>query len=89
MSTAPTTDIDDDDERTKWSLWAILAAAVLVLLFGVIAVGTLRGCFYTDPLEAAKTEEEKKKEEEKKRRVSSLLPPPLYNRQNRNRLSSP
>ena len=66
MSTEPATEIDDDDERTTWSLWAIVAAAVLVLLFGVIAVGTLRGCFYTDPQEAAKTEEEEKKEEEKK-----------------------
>ena len=45
------------------------AAALLVLLFGLIAFGTLRGCFYLDPQEAAKLEEErKKKEEEEKKR---------------------
>jgi hypothetical protein len=77
MSTESTPNIDDEEERTKWSLWAILAAAVLVLLFGVIAAGTLRGCFYTDPLEAAKTEEEKKKEEERKKEGEIAIAAPL------------
>ena len=48
--------------------WAIAAAALLVLMFGVIAVGTLRGCFYVDPQEAAKREEEKKKKEDEEKK---------------------
>ena len=58
MSTEPTT----DDEHAKWSPWAIAAAVLLLLLFGVIAVGTLRGCFFVDPQEAAKLDEEAKEE---------------------------
>ena len=61
MSTDPRTILDD--ERTKWSPWAIAAAILLLLIFGVIAVGTLRGCFFVDPQEAAKIAEEKKKKE--------------------------
>jgi hypothetical protein len=50
----------------KWSPWALAAAALLVLLFSVIGVGMFRGCFTTDPLQAAKEEDEKKKKEEEK-----------------------
>jgi hypothetical protein len=63
MSTVPEPDID---ERTRWSVWALAAAALLLLLFGAIAFGTLRGCFYLDPQEAAKREEERKKKEKEK-----------------------
>jgi hypothetical protein len=57
----------DADERTRWSPWAIAAAALLLLLFGAIAFGTIRGCLYLDPQEAAKREEEKKKKEKDKK----------------------
>jgi hypothetical protein len=70
-------DTEELDERTKWTPWAIAAAAVLVLLFGVIAFGTLRGCFYVDPEDAAKLEEEKKKEEEKKEKAEFNISPPV------------
>jgi len=72
------TDSEELDERTKWSPWAIAAAALLVVLFGVIAFGTLRGCFYVDPQEAAKREEElKKKEEEEKKKAEFNIAPPV------------
>ena len=38
------------------------------MLFGVIAIGTLRGCFFTDPQEVAKRDEERKKGAEKKKK---------------------
>ena len=53
-----------DDERTTGSPWAIAAAVFLLMIFGVIAVGTLRGCFFVDPQEVAKQDEEKKKKDE-------------------------
>ncbi len=73
------TDTEPDiDERAKWSLWAIAAAALLVLLFGVIAVGTLRGCFVVDPEEAAEREDEKKKKDaEKKKKDDFEIWPPV------------
>ena len=41
------TDTDElGDERTKWSPWAIAAAAILVLLFGLIAFGTRHPGFF-------------------------------------------
>jgi hypothetical protein len=51
-------------ERAKWSPLAIAAALLLLILFGVITVGTMRGCFFVDPQEAAKREEERKKNED-------------------------
>ena len=66
MSTDPTADIDD--ERTTWSPWAIAAAIVLLLVFGIIAAGTMRGCFFVDPQQAAKDAEEKKKKEEEEKK---------------------
>jgi len=54
----------ETDERSKWSPWAVAAAALLVMLFGVIAFGTMRGCLFVDPQEAAKREEERKKKAE-------------------------
>ena len=62
-ATEPTT-----DERTKWSPWAIAAAVLLLLIFGVIAVGTLRGCFFVDPQEAAKHGRRRKRRKRKRRR---------------------
>lgn len=74
MSSEPTT-----DEPAKWSPWAIAAAALLLLLFSVIAIGTLRGCFFVNPQEAAKREEEQKKKEEekKKEKVDFVIKPPI------------
>ena len=62
----------EDDEPTRWSPWAVAAAAFLLLLFGLIAVGTVRGCFTVSPEEAAKLEEEKKKLEEKKKKEAEF-----------------
>ena len=63
----------DTDERTKWSPWALAAAVLLLVMFGVIAVGTLRGCFYIDPQEAAKREDDRKKKEEDTLRFSMVI----------------
>src|SRR5262245_5812545 len=65
-----------DDERIRWSPWAIAAAILLLLIFGVIAFGTVRGCFFVDPQEAAKPEEEKKKKkkEEEEPELKILAP---------------
>lgn len=60
-----------------WSLWAILAAIVLMMLFGVIAVGMLSGYFNGDPEEVAKLEDDKKKEEEKKKLEEFNLDSPV------------
>ena len=62
MSTAP--DTPEADKSTKWSPWAIAAAVLLAVLFGVIAVAGVRGCLYIDPQEAARLQEERKKKEE-------------------------
>jgi hypothetical protein len=60
-----------NDDRTNWTPWAIVAALLLLLVFGIIAFGTVRGCFFIDPREAAKLadEEKKKKEEEAKKKI--------------------
>src|SRR3954462_13825376 len=58
----------DADERRKWTAWAIAAASLLLLLFSVIAIGTLRGCFFAETQQAADAGEKKKeagKKEEK------------------------
>ena len=68
----------ETDDVAKWSPWAIAAAVLLLALFGVIGVGTLRGCFFVDPLEAAKNEAEKKNKEdaekEKKKEFDVAFP---------------
>ena len=69
MSTEPAQPADD--ERTKWSPWAIAAALILLLIFGVIAFGTVRGCFFVDPQDPAKLEEEQKKKEEEEKKDKS------------------
>src|SRR5262245_37270251 len=58
----------DADERRKWSAWAIAAAALLLLLFSVIMIGTLRGCFFAQAEQSADADEKKKKDEEKKKK---------------------
>ena len=68
-----------DDERSPWSPWAIAAVALLLLVFGVIVVGTVRGCFFVDPTQVSKEELEKKKkeEEEKKKKGEFTIDPPI------------
>src|SRR5688500_5399497 len=71
------TDTEELEEASKWSPWAIAAAVLLLLMFGMIAVGTVRGCFTVDPKEQAKLEAEKKKlaaEKEKKREFDIEFP---------------
>ena len=57
----PPTPNPKPQEATKWSPWAIAAAILLALLFGVIVVAGVRGCLTVDPKEAARLEEERKK----------------------------
>jgi len=39
----------DPDEPQRWSPWAIAAMALLLLVFGMIAFGVLRGCLFAEP----------------------------------------
>src|SRR3954453_6541964 len=66
MTTHATT---ETDERRKWTARAIAAAALLLLLFSVIAIGTLRGCFFAESEQAADAEEKKKKDAEKEKKA--------------------
>src|ERR1700759_4661883 len=68
-----------DERRGKWGPWSIAAALLPLLLFGVIAAGTLRGYFFVSAEDAAKQEEEKKKkeEEEKKQKKDFVIETPL------------
>jgi hypothetical protein len=59
----------EGEERGKWSPWAIAAALLLLLIFGVVAVGTFRGYFFVSAEDAAKQEEERKKKEEEEKKV--------------------
>ncbi|MEX2317307.1 MAG: hypothetical protein WD669_09160 [Pirellulales bacterium] len=56
----------EDEERTPMGWKAIAAAVLLLLLFGLILFGGLRGCATEDPQEAAKREEQAKKGEKEK-----------------------
>ncbi len=68
----------DADERHKWSPWAIAAAALLLLMFGVIAVGTIRGCFFGQSEQADDAGDKKKKEEtEKKKKPDFVIDSPV------------
>jgi len=52
MSNDAETEPEIDDHK-KWTLWAFAAAALLLALFGVIAIGTVRGCFNSNTQQAA------------------------------------
>ncbi len=58
----------ETDEQRKWSLWAIAAAALLLMMFGVIAVGTLRGCLFAGTDQAADAGEKKKRRRPRRKR---------------------
>lgn len=64
----------DTDERRKWTAWAIAAAALLLLMFGVVAVGTLRGCIFAESEQAADATEKKKKEDADKEKKPPVPP---------------
>ncbi len=58
---------DDDDHEHKPLGWkTIAAAAVLLLLFGVVLFGGIRGCASESAQDAAKREEQEKKEAKEK-----------------------
>jgi hypothetical protein len=61
-------DQPEGEERGKWSPWAIAAAIVLLLIFGIVAVGTFRGYFFVSAEDAAKQEDERKKKEEEEKK---------------------
>ena len=71
-----TAETDADDSR-KWSPWTIAAAALLLAMFAIIAVGTLRGCFSADSDQAADADQKKKKEETEKRKEPFELKRPI------------
>ena len=56
----------ETDEHRKWSAWAIAAAALLLLMFGMIAVASLRGCIFGESDQAADATEKKKNGEAEK-----------------------
>jgi hypothetical protein len=62
----------DTTDEHKWSLWAVLAAALLLLIFGIIAIGTVRGCFFAEPEQAA--DADKKEKDEKKEKKPEIEP---------------
>jgi hypothetical protein len=65
---------NDTDERRKWTAWAIAAAALLLLMFSVVAIGTLRGCFFAESEQAADATEKKKKEDAEKAKKPPVPP---------------
>ena len=67
MSDAPIIEPETDEPR-KWSPWAIAATALLLIMFAVIAVGTMRGCMFSATEEAAETGEKKNKAEAEKKK---------------------
>jgi hypothetical protein len=52
--------------RREWSTWAIAGVSLLLVLFTVVSLGTLRGCFFNSSQQADEDGEKKKKEAEKK-----------------------
>jgi hypothetical protein len=64
----------ETDERRKWTPRAIAAAALLLLLFGVIAIGTVRGCFFAESEQAADATAKKKKEDAEKTKKPPVPP---------------
>jgi len=79
MSTDETPE-EVEERRDRWPLWAWVAAALLLMLFGVVGVGIWRGSFFQNAQQAEKDEEDKKgkgkdgKEEEKKKDFEILYP---------------
>ncbi len=73
MSTEPET-----ETKPPWSPWALAAAALMLVMLGVLGIGTWRGCLFVDPKVAAEREEARKKEqeEEKKRKQEFEISPP-------------
>jgi len=68
----------ETDEPRKWSPWAIAAAVLLLMMFGVIAVGMIRGCFVAESPQAADEAEKKKKDEtEKQEKAPFNIDPPV------------
>ncbi|HEX5472907.1 MAG TPA: hypothetical protein VFW73_13530, partial [Lacipirellulaceae bacterium] len=73
-----TTDADTDrNDARKWSPWAVAAAALLLMMFGIIAVGTIRGCFVGESQQAADSGDKKKDEAPKKPKPDFDLKPPI------------
>ena len=69
---------DSEDERTKWSPWAIAAAVLLLLIFGVIAVGTFAGASLSTrkrPPSCRGAEEEGRGREEDKKTDFEIFTP--------------
>ena len=64
----------ETDEHRKWTPWAIAAAALLLLMFGMIAVASLRGCVFGESEQVADAMEKKKKEDAEKAK-KQLVPP--------------
>lgn len=73
MSTEPAV-----ERKSRWSLLTLAAAALMLVILGVLGVGTWRGCFFVDPKVAAEREEarKKKQEEERKRKQEFEISPP-------------
>src|SRR5262245_20258067 len=71
-------DTIETEDREDWSKWAIAAALLLLLLFGVIAIASVRGCFSSQPDQAADAAEKKKKEDaEKEKKPPIKIDPPI------------
>ncbi len=67
----------DSNNRSKWTTSAIATAALLVLLLSIVAIGTLRGCFFAQPQPAAKAEEKKKEEAKKQEKPPIAIQSPV------------
>jgi hypothetical protein len=67
-------ELSETDEHPKWSPRAIAAAAILVVMFGVITTGILRGCIFSDSQQAADADAKKKKGETEKQTKPPIEP---------------